>query len=357
MRRALPPLLLATLPLTACGDDAAPTPDAHPAADAAPTDASWTDWTLPDPGAGGFKFETDTFPVAAGQEIQRCYFVAVPDVNNGQPLNIGRIETAINPGSHHMNVFRVKTIVNLDGAPGTMVENGECFKSANWADWPLVANSQNSSAGDPYTDWTLPTDVAHKFMPGEKLMIQVHYVNATDQPTPFQARAGIAFFKSPSANPQELGTLFATQQSIRVCQSNPNPSYSGACSFGNTPVTIIASNGHFHSRGKEFQIFTWDGLTTTQPPPADRFYDSQAWDEPPMLRDLSVPVPAGSGVWWTCDFQWSAPLPPTTCADVNAADKQMQNDCCYTFGPKVETSEHCNAFVYYYPKVNDVLCN
>ena len=31
-------------------------------------------------------------------------------------------------------------------------------------------------------------------------------------------------------------------------------------------------------------------------------------------------------------------------------------DCCYTFGPIVEKNEHCNIFVYYYPKQDDVIC-
>jgi hypothetical protein len=30
--------------------------------------------------------------------------------------------------------------------------------------------------------------------------------------------------------------------------------------------------------------------------------------------------------------------------------------CCFTFGGHVDTQEHCNAFVYYYPKVQDVNC-
>jgi len=33
-----------------------------------------------------------------------------------------------------------------------------------------------------------------------------------------------------------------------------------------------------------------------------------------------------------------------------------QLDCCYTFGPIVEKNEHCNAFVYYYPKQDNVNC-
>jgi hypothetical protein len=298
------------------------------------------------------------FSVPEGVETQRCFFIAVPDVNGGQPMAISRFKLAINPGSHHMNVFRVKTIKNLDGAPGTSVVDGECFKSPNWSDWPLVVNTQNSQADNPYTDWQLPQNVAAKFEPGEKLMVQVHYVNASSQDTPFQARAGLNFYPSTDAAPMELGTMFATQQSIRVCQSKPTVSYSGACSFGNQPVTVVAANGHFHSRGQEFRMFKWDGQAVSEPAVADRFYQSPNWDEPVMMRDLNVVTPPGGGVWWTCDFKWQAPSPPASCADLNAADQQRANDCCYTFGPKVETSEHCNAFVYYYPKIQgDVLCN
>ncbi len=34
-----------------------------------------------------------------------------------------------------------------------------------------------------------------------------------------------------------------------------------------------------------------------------------------------------------------------------------QQDCCYTFGPQVDRNEHCNIFVYYYPRADDVSCN
>ena len=34
-----------------------------------------------------------------------------------------------------------------------------------------------------------------------------------------------------------------------------------------------------------------------------------------------------------------------------------QLDCCYTFGNSAEVAEHCNVFVYYWPKVeSDVFC-
>lgn len=307
--------------------------------------------------AQGFGFRIPAFDVAAGTEEQDCYFVQVPGTGV-DPVWIDRIKAGVNPGSHHFNVFRVKTIVNLDGAPGDVVKNGECFKSGNWADWPLVVNTQNSDPGNPYYELDAPAGVAYKFLPGEKLMLQTHYVNATTQTTPTRAKVDINFYKSADAAPIEMGTLFATQQSIRVCQSNPTPTYFGSCSFGATAgVHIAAANAHFHSRGKQFDIFTWDGTSTTTPPVADRFYQSTRWDDPPMVTGLDVRPPANGGVWWTCSYQWQPPA--DGCAALNAADPQQANDCCYTFGPRVEKNEHCNIFVYYWPAqgAGSLFCN
>jgi hypothetical protein len=339
--RAIPAIVPALLAmLAACGQD------------------RFEPWQLDELGASeGFTIRVPEFELPSNRESQNCYFMRVPDIAAGNDVWINRVLTAINPGSHHMNVFRVATIVNLDGEPGDMVENGECFKSPNWADWPLVANSQNSDPADPYTDWQLPATVAHRFVPGEKLMVQVHYVNAGSQDTPFGAKAGFNFYASPDLAPMELGTLFATQQSIRICQSTPQPSYSGACAFGDAAVTVVAANGHFHSRGERFSMFAWDGVSAAQPPAEARFYESQEWAEPVMATSLDLGVPGGGGVWWTCDYQWFPPIEPYACDDVDARDPEGAGDCCYTFGGLVETSEHCNAFVYYYPKTADVFCN
>lgn len=339
--------------LVGCGDNADPV---------------YEPWLLEDlTPAQGLSIRTPEFAVPAGTEIQDCYFFDVPDLAGGADLMIDRVALALNAGSHHMNVFRVKTIVRLDPVAGEPVDLGsvsgtvirgadniECWKSANWATWPLVSNSQQST-GDPIVDWNLPADVATRLVPGEKLMLQIHYVNATDQVTPFVGRGGINFYRSVDGDTQELGTLFATQQSIRVCRSNPKPSYSGACAMAAGSHTIAAANGHFHSRGERFRMFAWDGLSTTRPADTAMFYDSTNWEEPEMAIDLDVALPAAGGIWWTCDYRWSEPA--GGCAAVDARDPQQANDCCYTFGPTVEASEHCNAFVYYYPKVGgDVTC-
>ncbi|MDB4956881.1 MAG: hypothetical protein JWO36_4450 [Myxococcales bacterium] len=337
-------------------------------------DAGFAGWTLDDlTDSQGFSLRLPPRDVPAGRESQNCYFVKVPDIAGGASVWIDRVLSAMNPGSHHLNVFRVRTISGLDPAagtptmlgayPATMVEGSDayatnpCWQSANWADWPLVANSQEALVNNPYTDWQLPQDVAIQLVPGEMLMVQSHYVNSGDQPTLFGARVGINFYKHESATPPiELGTLFATQQHIRVCQSAPNPTFSGTCRFPGA-VTITAANGHFHKRGQEFDMFSWDGTSTDQPAATSMFYQSNNWNEPPMARGLTTAVASGGGIWWNCKYLWHQPE-YATCDDVNAKDPEHQNDCCYTFGGNTDIGEHCNAFVYYYPRgSSDVFCN
>jgi hypothetical protein len=335
-----------------------------------PTDPSLL---APPPSGKGFQLVTEDVVVAPGTEQQDCYFFKVSELaaSNGlpatAPVNLHRIQAAQRDGSHHMNIFRVKTIVKLDPANGRIQKGtngtGECFKSPNWADWPLVANSQI----DGSIDWTYPDGVANTFQPDEWLMLQTHYVNAGTQKTPNNiGKVRVNFWTmEPGEVKFQLGTLFATKQSIRICKSNPTPTYEGSCQINSTqPVHIIGANGHFHSRGKKFEMYAWDGTSTVTPPADKKFYASQAWEEPPMLKspELNLEVPSKAGVWYSCNFEWQAPQAPASCDTINAYDKtkymtpDTSLDCCYTFGPVVDQNEHCNAFVYYYPKADNVTC-
>jgi hypothetical protein len=324
------------------------------------------DVKLDPPAAGqGWQWTTGEFEVPAATEQQDCYFFQVPGTGT-EPVFVNKVTVAMNDGSHHMNLFRVRTILGLNPANGAVqrAQNGmgECFKSPNWADWPLVMNSQQGGN----IEWELPTGVAHKFAPGEWIMLQTHYVNATTQMTPSKGKVLVNFHtQAASAVQHELGTLFATKQSIRICQSNPQPRFEGSCQFNGTePVHIIGANGHFHSRGTQFEMFDWNGTRSTTPPATDRFYVSDSWDDPPMMRspELDRTVPAGGGVWYTCSYDWQEPPPSVGCSTLNTRDANLYMtqpedlDCCYTFGGVVDMSEHCNIFVYYWPKVDDVNC-
>jgi hypothetical protein len=332
---------------------------------------------LPPPPEGqGFQFGTGEQPVNPGDEVQNCFFFKVSDLakSNGldptKPVNLHRVQIWQNHGSHHMNLFRVRTIVphdqgGLDPTRGPYLDKngtGPCFASPNWADWPLIANTQADGA----LDWAFPEGVANVLLPDEYIMLQSHFVNATTQKTPDGAGSvKVNFWHIPNEEVvHEMGTLFATKQSIRICRSNPQPQFSGSCQVASAaaPVTVIGANGHFHSRGKQFQMYAWDGVATS-PDPASLFYTSDAWDEPLMSHaDSLAQVPAGGGVFYTCSYQWVEPPPEIGCAGLDEFDRTVkmtpedQLDCCYTFGGVVDKNEHCNIFVYYYPKSEDVNC-
>lgn len=329
---------------------------------------------LPAPPKGqGFQFKTEAFSVPPNTEEQDCYFFKVSDLAKagglpeGQPVNLHRLQLVQRDGSHHMNLFRVRTVVGLDPTKGTVKNQngvGECFKSPNWADWPLVGNTQQ----DGQIDWTFPDGVANVFQQDEWLMLQTHFVNAGSQKSPDGlGEVAVNFWTIPKEEVKhELGTLFATAQNVRVCQDNPTPSFSRTCQFKNSqPVTIIGANGHFHSRGTQFQMFNWSGTEAGAPPESARFYNSQKWDDPPMLRspDLNLNVAPGGGVFYTCSYEWKQPdIAQGGCDALNKWDAEKyktspeNQKCCYTFGPIVEKNEHCNAFVYYYPKQDNVNC-
>jgi len=327
----------------------------------------------PPPSGEGFQLTTGDFEVPAGNDVQACYFFKVKDIaerfgyRGDEPLILRRTEIAYKVGSHHMNIFRVRTILDLDPANGdvqvSMNGTGPCSFTQNWSDWPLIANNQEAG----YFDWEYPEGVGNELLPDETIMLQSHYVNTTSQTTPNGGRADVNLWTMPKSELKyPLGTLFATKQSIRICQSNPTPKFSGSCQINSPePVRIIGANGHFHTRGKEFGMYLWDGKTPETPPESARFYTSLVWDEPPMLTspELNVEVPPFGGLWYTCSYEWAPPKPSVGCAGLNKLDKEGELmtpdealDCCYTFGNTVDSAPHCNNFVYYYPKQDDVNC-
>jgi hypothetical protein len=326
----------------------------------------------PPPSGQGFQFETEDIEIASGVEEQDCYFYKVSELaeqgglDPSKPVNLHRVQAAQREGSHHMNLFRVKSIVGLDPKNGRLQKaqngQGECFKSPNWADWPLIANSQQ----DGNIDWTYPDGVANEIQPDEWIMLQTHYVNATTQKTESTGHVRVNFWTIPVEQvTAQLGTIFATAQSIRVCQGNPSPTFESTCSINSpSPVHVIGANGHFHSRGTKFEVFAWDGVSDSTPPASERFYESKVWDDPPMRNypELDRMLPANGGIWYSCSYEWKQPDPSVGCQGLNEYDKTKyktsddQLDCCYTFGPIVEKNEHCNAFIYYYPKQDDVNC-
>jgi hypothetical protein len=321
------PLIIIGAALSACGPPNAPTKS--------------NDVQLAPPSPGqGFQYVIPDFMVAPGQDVQACYFFAIPG-SSGASIWVDEIVGAQNAHSHHLDVYRKKTVTGLDGAPGDVVVNGACYGPlSNWADWPLVINTQ----GDQPINWKLPDGVGLRFQPGEVLMLQTHYLNASNKP--LTGRVLVNFHTPSTAPANELGTLFAANRKIQICPGDSAKSFDARCVFHSANATIIAANGHFHSRGRDFAMFTFDGQGNL----GAQFYNSTHWDQPLMARDLNVSVPLNGGVDWKCSYDYVCPESGRSCGD-------PKDNYCFDFGGNVDIQEHCNAFVYYWPSTKDITCS
>src|SRR5262245_37139935 len=67
------------------------------------------------PKGQGVHMTTTAFTIPPGTEIQSCFFFKVSDLaaaagfDPTQPLNVHRVQILQTDGSHHMNLFRVRT--------------------------------------------------------------------------------------------------------------------------------------------------------------------------------------------------------------------------------------------------------
>ncbi len=303
----------------------------HWIADAA-TPSTPLDITLPLP-LKGEQVVIPPFAVPPGSEVQRNFYFKL---KNREEIHVNRIEFLYPPGSHHLNFFTSDAYSKPDGY------FEDTFDGIPFALWPLRASSQRSRL-----DWKLPSGVAIKLSPFQQTLSQTHFVNIGPQISPIGGCASINLHSVDAAEvPMVLGTMFLQNNNVIL-----PPQSETAWDFGvtltrfrhNEVVKAAAATGHFHWRGKSFEIRRWDGLNKNDDGSPrsgefermgveNRLFFSDNWDEPPfvMFGDNGPEFPRGWGIVYRTVF-------------VNNTDRVIP------FGPHVEYQEHANAFLYFYP--------
>jgi len=189
--------------------------------------------------------------------------------------------------------------------------------------WQLILASQSSSL-----DWKLPKGIAFMFRAEEQLLAQTHYVDNGLLSTP---DPGWATFNLYATNKRKVksfaGALFGQDKDVYV------PPHSTAiattkCVFPR-PVKLLALTGHYHFRGKEFTVNTWDGVNT-----GEQLYRSIGYSDPSFQRYTGKFQPEVPGLEWTCRYE-------------NDTDNEFK------FGPFTDRNEHCNLFGFYYPTLGE----
>lgn len=285
--------------------------------------------------AEGFMFRSSSLVVPAHTDLLSCIFLESPDEltwTGRLVVDIG--ETAV--PVQRVTIYRVGTPLDLTGNPGEVIESvdgfGPCADVQNVLTWDLVTSMAREVDGSR-SDWTLAEPAAFRFMAREKLMIQVHSVNVTDED--LAAQVGVNFYHSLAAAPSPVEILFASiRGAINICPAVPEPiTIAGSCDF-EQQLHIVAARGEYYSRATNLRAYA--GWTGTPPVSEDMvFYDkSAAWRFPLLEKGLALTPEPDRGIYWRCLYSWSA---SPTCAD-----------CCYAYHTDPAQGERCDLYVYYW---------
>lgn len=267
-----------------------------------------------------FTMETSVDP---GSEIQECQLVQMPS-DRGE-IAVPAAESHFTPGSHHFLAFRTNLTSMPDGG-GNIVD---CTNTT--AESASFVTGSYFEAQQPDMKHELPAGVAHLFKPGEVIVMQTHYLNAsTDMIQP-----KITFTlhtMDPAKVEHEAGTILFSNFGLQV------PPLSKVTQARTCPVSTMEDMhvsllwSHMHKRGVHFVA------TTDDPSVEGPLYETDDWSEPqPRIFPIDPPttIHAGSHITFACDFD-----NPTTSA--------------FAFGPSADTNEMCILHGMYWPRVDPV---
>jgi hypothetical protein len=198
----------------------------------------------------------------------------------------------------------------------------DSFSAIAWESWDMVVASQRNAL-----TWTLPEGVAIHLKPHQQMNFQTHYVNGITQTTPGgMGKVVVNFYTTDKANVKAYaGALFANNKKVLLPAHTEDTFRKETKPFPND-AHILWMTGHFHGWGKSFVVNRWDGSQA-----GAEVYSNETWDEPPVVFfDTPLEVKAGESLSYTTTH-------------VNNTDKEVK------FGPHVETDEHANLFIFYYP--------
>ena len=329
-------------------------------------DASGNVWMNPPPAGQGIQIAILPFTVPDSAEVQGDFYLNIP---SDVPFNVGRIEVAMNDGTHHMNLYKSNKVWPPDsGKPRAVAfshDNGSIdTMNVRYQD-EFNATIVRGDSGEmmveaqvPYLNWEFPTlkegpNAGHQtcvhFEANQKIVIENHYVNIPNltgggsQTTPNgKGKIIVNLWKSTEAQPAIAAMMFARKPNLVV--ETGDHTYSKDCKWGgaqgpyaDTTLYILGMTGHFHSRGKSFWVEKRQSYNDIHGNPTDslvaNIYQSITWNEPPFdVYPTPVKVNLGKGEF----LRYYSEYVNTTANPI-------------PFGAHVATQEHMNLFVWFTP--------
>jgi hypothetical protein len=293
-----------------------------------PTEAPASLLEPPPPGSGvQFRMVTE---LAAGIETERCQFFQVP----AEGLHVKRSVIRYSPGSHHVLLYGTPytEIPTTDTHGNTHDTSGviECAEGAP-ADWQVtgILAAAQSPKGVSLID--LPDGVAVHLPPGQVVLVNAHYLNATNDVLDVDARINVESVPKESVR-EEAGVLFFYNPFIHV------PPTSRASARMSCPmlrdITLLNGQSHMHRRGVGYEAVLRDG----EGAPLQTLYTGDRWEDVRVETfSPALTIPAGHSIDYRCDYQNGEPR------DVFQGLTTRDEMCMFVgaYYPRDRTTEMC----------------
>ncbi|MBP8810089.1 MAG: hypothetical protein KBG48_01615 [Kofleriaceae bacterium] len=308
MRPSPRSLALSVFLVAACGGGGGSSgPDAAP-------DASFT--------TGTYRATWGPYTIPPGQEGTKCVEVKLGNVDN---IQVHEIHNVLGDASHHFIVYR-----KADGPERR--EPYDCQPFTGTLDPNNGAPLMITQRADETL--TLPDGVVFTLKPDQLVRLELHYVNATEEPIAVTATAE---FRTVLGANQEADFIFAGTPDIdlpsRPTAQTVGPTYLPLQGLGGS--NVFAITGHTHELGTDVQV----AIATSADDPGTPVYapTNFSWDEPETVYHAPVfQIPTEGGFRFTCTY-------------VNDTGRRVG------FGEGVD-DEMCFFWLYYYPSKGAKVC-
>ncbi len=226
----------------------------------------------------GTTIRVGPIPAEAGEERVMCVVV---DLGNATPLYVRELSTHLNPGSHHMIVYRTVEPVSPKPTPcGSDIQDERML---------FIAQAKDSMIR--YPDPAALVLEAH-----QHVKIEIHYFNDTAGSLDIGSTVQFAPHEGDTAGLLPVKTRFTGEFTLRV-----PPGTSSATTFIDMAADshYFAVTTHTHRWGVRS---TLQRASSSSDPKPTLLHESLSWSEPPLTQ-LKPPITFGSdGLILTCNY-------------------------------------------------------
>ncbi len=277
--RAIPSLVLALTSFAGCGTT--PTLDEHL-----------------------LTIQTPSFTIQPGEEKFFCYYTSLPVAESS---GVHRVTSHMTPGSHHMIVFKTTAPLEAEGTFKECTNFGAGMDLQTIPVWLYASQT-------PDNEIVMPDNVGIALAPNQPVIVNMHYVNQTEQAITADVHVEMEKFLS-GVDFIEAHAYVTFNTKINV-PAGGTGSASGSCDIDPTHKFVMMST-HSHKyttsahvfNGPEMVLETLDWAHATV----------QQWDQP--FFQFST-----SRLDYKCDYHNTTNMPLTT------GESAISNEMCMAVG-------------------------